>query len=46
MINELLGKAKKGDSWEYWKDGDGSFFFFYRVNEHRIVCCHNKFKAY
>lgn len=47
MINELLGKAKKGDSWEYWKDGDGSFFFFFfRVNEHRIVCCHNKFKAY
>lgn len=20
--------------------------FFFRVNEHRIVCCRNKFKAY
>lgn len=29
MINELLGKAKKGDLWEYWKDGDGSFFFIF-----------------
>lgn len=28
MINELLGKAKKEDLWEYWKDGDGPFFFF------------------